>query len=194
MRVLFLILTILLLSHSLPGHAATGFTQADREKLSQIEVRLDRLEATLAAHIKYTDKRFEDMNKRFDMLVHLVDKRFEDMNKRFDMIVHLMDKRFEELQKNIDKRFEAVDKRFDDINTILIIYGTLLAAIFGVLFYDKKSTREYMETLIKRFDTLEQHRKQEINAYIETYVKKIIDQVVKKEVSDIQTKTANSIP
>jgi len=176
MRVLFLILTILLLSHSLPGHAATGFTQADREKLSQIEVRLDRLEATLAAHIKYTDKRFEDMNKRFDM------------------IVHLMDKRFEELQKNIDKRFEAVDKRFDDINTILIIYGTLLAAIFGVLFYDKKSTREYMETLIKRFDTLEQHRKQEINAYIETYVKKIIDQVVKKEVSDIQTKTANSIP
>ena len=125
----------------------------------QILKDIAEIKATLRLHMEQTNKRFEDMNKRFDMLVHLIDKRFEDIN-----------------------------KRFEDINTILIIYGTLLAAIFGVLFVGRKKSASpdaeiQFNKIMQRFDELERQRKQEIDAYIEQYVKQLVTQAVKKELS-----------
>ena len=140
-----------------------AFTPAQEE---QILKDIAEIKATLRLHMEQTNKRFEDMNKRFDMLVHLIDKRFEDMN----------------------KRFEDMNKRFEDINTILIIYGTLLAAIFGVLFVGRKKSASpdaeiQFNKIMQRFDELERQRKQEIVAYIEQYVKQLVTQAVKKELS-----------
>ena len=67
--------------------------------------RIVRVEEALRNLGLIMDKRFEDMNKRFEA----IDKRFEDMNKRFEAI----DKRFEDLIHQMDKRFEAIDKRLE---------------------------------------------------------------------------------
>ncbi|MEM3571006.1 MAG: hypothetical protein QW589_03645 [Candidatus Bathyarchaeia archaeon] len=50
------------------------------------------------------------------MLLEFMEKRFEDINKRFEDLRNYSDKRFEELRSYSDKRFEAIDKRFEDIN------------------------------------------------------------------------------
>jgi esterase/lipase len=83
------------------------------------------------------DKRFEqmhlDMNKRFEQ----VDKRFEQVDKRFEQMHLDMNKRFEQ----VDKRFEQVDKRFEVLTsridhfmiwsfaTTLTVGGLVIAAI-----------------------------------------------------------------
>ena len=93
-------------------------------------------------------------------------------------------KRFEDM----NKRFEDMSKRFDDVNTILIIFGTLLAAILGVLFVSRKKSASpeaevQLNKIMRRFDELERQRKQEIDTYIEQYVKQLVTQAVKKELS-----------
>ncbi|MHA1362825.1 MAG: hypothetical protein ACTSP1_09935 [Candidatus Freyarchaeota archaeon] len=67
--------------------------------------------------MEHTDKRFEDMNKRFEELIHHTDKRFEDMNKRFEELIH-----------HTDKRFEDMNKRFEELARLIRLYF----AIFGV--------------------------------------------------------------
>ena len=53
-----------------------------------------------------------DMNKRFEQ----VDKKFDsmqaDMNKRFEQV----DKKFDSMQADVNKRFEQVDRRFEQVN------------------------------------------------------------------------------
>jgi len=49
------------------------FTSEDRERLRNIEIRLERLEATMREFKESVDKRFEQVDKRFEQ----VDKRFE---------------------------------------------------------------------------------------------------------------------
>jgi hypothetical protein len=36
------------------------------------------------------NKRFDDMNRRFEELIHYSDKRFEDMNKKFNLLTWLI--------------------------------------------------------------------------------------------------------
>ena len=73
--------------------------------------RLLRVEEAIKNLIHQIDKRFEDMNRRFEDLTHQMDKRFEDLT-------HQMDKRFESMEKrfeSMDKRFESMEKRFEDL-------------------------------------------------------------------------------
>jgi predicted PurR-regulated permease PerM len=56
------------------------FTSEDRERLRNIELRLERLEATMREFKESVDKRFEQVDKRFEQ----VDKRFEQVDKRFE--------------------------------------------------------------------------------------------------------------
>jgi hypothetical protein len=61
------------------------------------------------------DKRFEQVEKRFEAMQAQMDKRFEQVEKRFDAMQAQMDKRFDAMQAQMDKRFEHVDKRLDQI-------------------------------------------------------------------------------
>ncbi len=91
------------------------------EELRRIHEDIRRLWLKSLEH----DKRFEEINKRFEAIERKLlehDKRFEEINKRFEAIERKLlehDKRFEE----INKRFEAIekkllehDKKFDELN------------------------------------------------------------------------------
>ena len=77
-----------------------------RERLDNI-VTLD----VFNRHAEQVDKRFEDLIHYMDKRFEAVDKRFEAVDKRFEDLISNMNSRFEA----VDKRFEAVDKRFEDL-------------------------------------------------------------------------------
>ena len=78
-----------------------GFAQSNK-RFEQIDKRFDESRQDMLARFEQVDKRFEqmreDMNKRFEQ----VDKRFEQVDKRFEQV----DKRFEQMREDMNKRFD----------------------------------------------------------------------------------------
>ena len=69
------------------------------------------------------DRRFEEADRKFDLLR-------EDMEKRFQMQKEYMDKRFE----MVDKRFEMIDKRFDRMDKRIDSLSSTIRWLAGVGF------------------------------------------------------------
>ena len=64
-----------------------------------------------------TNRRFDDVNRRFDDLKSNVNQRFNDFNQRFDDFKNEVNRRFDDVDRRfekVDRRFEEVDRRFDD--------------------------------------------------------------------------------
>ena len=132
MKKLLILFTSCLIFFNLSQAAQTGFTQKDRE-------RLIRLEATLKVFMEQTNKRFEDMNKRFEELR-------ADMNARF---------------RQIDKRFEDVNKKFDQLYTFLwiitAIFTTLTASVIGFAYWDRRTViRQAREEAVEKVERVYQ--------------------------------------
>ena len=113
------ILVLLFLLPEIPCFGGqTSFTQEDRE-------RLVRLEATLKVFMEQVDKRFIELR--------------EDMNKRFEQV----DKRFEQMDKRISELREDVNKRFEEMMTFLWmlvgIFTTLTAVVIGFAYWDRRT-------------------------------------------------------
>ena len=93
------------------------------ERMVRVEEELKAQRELLLAHAEASDRRFADMNGRFEDIDRRINKRlddvntrFEDANKRFDDV----NTRFEDANKrsdDVNTRFEDVNKRFDDVNT-----------------------------------------------------------------------------
>ena len=87
--------------------------------------------------IFYMEKRFDQMDKRFEELRKDMNRRFEQVDRRFDQMdkrFEQIDKRFEELREDMNKRFEQVDKRFGEVNQRFSELVTLMGWIVGGLF------------------------------------------------------------
>ena len=155
MRRIFVItaFSMLILTSSLYAQE-TSFTQEDRD-------RLIRLEATLQEFKDSTDKRFEQVDKRFAELREDMNKRNdelrEDMNKRNDELREDMNKRNAELREDINKRFEQVDKRFEQMFSFLWIltgiFTTLTIGVIGFAYWDRKTAiRKAKEETIEEIE------------------------------------------
>jgi predicted PurR-regulated permease PerM len=102
---------ILLFTGNVFASKPVDFTQEDRD-------RIIRIETTLQVFMQQTDKRFEQ-----------VDKRFESMQNQ-------MDKRFESMQNQMDKRFEQLTSF---LWMIVSIFTTLVVAILGFAIWDRRT-------------------------------------------------------
>jgi predicted PurR-regulated permease PerM len=96
----------------------------------------------------------EDMNNRFEQVDKRLDMMQHNMDKRFDMMQHNMDKRFEQVDKRleqVDKRFEQVDKHIKTVfNILYILMGLIFASPFIAIYLrDKKEAedRQSSETI-----------------------------------------------
>ena len=85
------------------------FTLDDRDRIIRTEQEVKSLKTEMTVRFEAVDKRFES-----------VDKRFESVNQRFDA----MDKRFDQL--------------FNFLWAIIGIFTTMLVAVFGFAFWDRK--------------------------------------------------------
>jgi transposase len=62
-----------------------------------------------------------------------VDARFEQIDKRFEDLIHYVDKRFEDLIRYVDKRFDAIDARFNRLYHFLMwMMGVIATGFFGL--------------------------------------------------------------
>lgn len=103
------------------------------ESLYRLETELKGQREILTQSLGFMEKRFEQVDKRFEELLHYMDKRFEQIDKRFEEMLHYMDKRFEQ----VDRRFESVERRLINIEKSLrtFIYSSFsfTAAAAGVI-------------------------------------------------------------
>jgi nitrate reductase NapE component len=136
-------ITALLLGMASMGWAqGPGFAQEDRD-------RLIRMESTLQVFMQQVDKRFEELRADVDRRFEQVDKRFEQVDKRITELREDMNKRFEQ----VDKRFEQVDKRFEELITFMWIlagvFTALTVAVIGFAYWDRRTIirRAKLETI-----------------------------------------------
>jgi DNA anti-recombination protein RmuC len=93
--------------------------------------------------IHFTSKRFEDLihftDKRFEDIIEIMktnqqntNRRFEEMNTRFQEMREETNKRFEEMREETNKRFQEIihftDKRFEEMNKRLDLVTKLTIA------------------------------------------------------------------
>ena len=93
--------------------------------------------------IHFTGKRFEDLihftDKRFEDIIEIIktnqqntNKRFEEMNVRFQEMREETNRRFEEMREETNKRFQEIihftDKRFEEMNKRLDLVTKLTIA------------------------------------------------------------------
>jgi len=80
-----------------------------RERMIRVEEELGHQRELIKTILEQMDKRFEAVDKRFEVLQKKMDRRFEAIDKRFELLQNEMNIRFDA----VDKRFEASDKRFE---------------------------------------------------------------------------------
>jgi len=113
----------------------------------------------------------DDLKEMKNEIIGYIDKRFEQIDKRFDMMQHNMDKRFEQ----IDKRFDMMQKEIDNnariANYMMIAFFVL---IMGYLLKERSIWKrdlkeELKDELSKKADN---RRVDEIVSVIEDFAKK----------------------
>ena len=118
-----------------------------RERMIRVEEELKNQRELMMQFMQQVDKRFEEMRIDMDKRFEQVDKRFEQVDKRFEEMRIDMDKRFEQVDKRfeqVDKRFEMMDKRFEEMNnrldrfmrwslTLTISVGSIIIAAIKLL-------------------------------------------------------------
>ena len=106
-----------------------GFAQSNK-RFEQIDKRFDESRQDMLARFEQVDRRFEqmreDMNKRFEQVDKRFDESRQDMIARFDQV----DKRFDETRQDMFTRFDQVDKRLDRQIDVLKWSVGLLATLF----------------------------------------------------------------
>ena len=85
-----------------------------RDLMIQMDKRFEQVDNRFEQMREESNKRFEQVDKRFEQMREESNKRFEQVDKRFEQV----DKRFEQIDnrfEQVDKRFEQVDKRFEQM-------------------------------------------------------------------------------
>ena len=116
------------------------------ERIVRVEEEVKSSREVMEARFAAVYERFTAVDKRFEMLQENSDRQFKNMDQRFEMLQEnsdrqfkSMDQRFETLQESNNKRFSSIDQRFEDMNRrfsqvqwMMGIGFTLLAALLGI--------------------------------------------------------------
>jgi flagellar capping protein FliD len=78
------------------------------ERITRVETELVSQRELMREGFAGMEKRFEQIDKRFEDMQHNMDKRFEAMDKRFESLQHNMDRRFNATQWFMGTGFAAV--------------------------------------------------------------------------------------
>ena len=86
-----------------------------RERMVRVEEELKHQRELMREGFDQVNKRFEQADKRLDLMKADMDKRFEQVDKRLDLMKADMDKRFEQVDKRLDLMKGDMEKRFDEM-------------------------------------------------------------------------------
>ncbi len=114
--------------------------QASEKRFEAMDKRFEALQRESNARFEAMEKRFEGLQREMIARFEAIDKRFEALQREMIARFEAVDKRFEALQREtnarfeaVDKRFEAMDKRFSQLQWIIGLGFSLMAALMGTL-------------------------------------------------------------
>ncbi len=118
-----------------------NFTDYFERKLEETKDRIVKeIKDDFKLFLEWIDKRFEEINRRFEMMekanqerFEMMEKinqeRFEEINRRFEEINH----RFEIMEKTNQQRFEILDKKFEFNKWLIIVGFSFLTLVMSLL-------------------------------------------------------------
>ena len=112
-----------------------AFTPAEEKQLFQ-------LLGEIKGELKQINKRIDDLNKRIDETNKRIDEVKEELNKRIDDTNKHITEVKEELNKRIDDTNKRIDKLIDIMIGITAVFGGLVVAMMGLVFWDRKTLIE----------------------------------------------------
>ena len=120
------ILTLIELLNQRLGAVGNQFDNVDR--------RFEQLDKKFDQRIDHLDNKFEE---RFEQLDNKLDQRIEQLDKKFDQrIDHLenkLDQRFEHIDKKFDQRFCVLEERLRFNKTLVVASLSAFASISSVI-------------------------------------------------------------
>ena len=106
------------------------------------EKQLFQLLGEIKGELKQINKRIDDLNKRIDE----TNKRIDETNKRIDEVKEELNNRITEVKEELNKRIDDTNKRIDKLIDIMIgitaVFGGLVVAMMGLVFWDRKTLIE----------------------------------------------------
>jgi hypothetical protein len=97
--------------------------------LTLIELLNQRLGA-VGNQFDNVDRRFEQLDKKFDQRIDHLDKKFEQ---RIDHLENKLDQRFEHIDKKFDQRFCVLEERLRFNKTLVVASLSAFASISSVI-------------------------------------------------------------
>ena len=126
-------------STSSPASAADAAPAAsDENRLIRLETKVDALNDRLAG----IEKRMDRMDQRMDRIEQRMDRLEQSL--RADM-----DRRFQELRTDMNSQFERLN---DLLIGLCSIFGLLVVALFGFVFWDRRSMLRPLESNMRRLE------------------------------------------
>ena len=93
-----------------------------RERTVRVEEELKAQRELMREGFAQSEKRFEDVGKRLELMQ-------EQMDRRFELMKQQMDQRFDA----VDKRFEAVGRRFEDMRSHSTRWFTVISIMLTIV-------------------------------------------------------------
>jgi len=130
-----------------------AFTPAEEKQLFQLLGEIKGELKQINKRIDDLNKRIDETNKRIDEAKEELNKRIDDTNKRIDEVKEELNKRITEVKEELNKRIDDTNKRIDDTNKridklidiivgITAVFGGLVVAMMGLVFWDRKTLIE----------------------------------------------------
>ena len=88
-----------------------------RNRMLKVEQEFKHQRELMQQGFGMMDKRFEQADKRFEIMQQFMNKHFEQVDKQFEVIYQSMDKRFEQMNKRFEIMQKYMDKRFEELTS-----------------------------------------------------------------------------
>ncbi|GEM_PF-1533223 len=127
-RCLYLVILFALFCFFFQINSAFALTPAEEKQLFQIL-------GEIKGELKQINKRIDEVNKRIDDTNRYIDEVKTELNKRIDDT----NRRIDEVNRSLNDR---INKLIDIMSAITAVFGGLVVAMMGLVFWDRKTLIE----------------------------------------------------
>ncbi len=145
-RCLYLVILFALFCFFFQINSAFALTPAEEKQLFQILGEIKGELKQINKRIDEVNKRIDDTNRRIDEVKTELNKRIDDTNRHIDEVKTELNKRIDDTNRRIDEvnrsLNDRINKLIDIMSAITAVFGGLVVAMMGLVFWDRKTLIE----------------------------------------------------
>ena len=139
-------MVICLLVCWLQASSLFAFTPAEEKQLFQLLGEIKGELKQINKRIDETNKRIDEVKEELNKRIDETNKRIDETNKRIDEVKEELNNRITEVKEELNNRIDDTNKRIDKLIDIMIgitaVFGGLVVAMMGLVFWDRKTLIE----------------------------------------------------